>query len=285
MYFTTIIPWCQRPELAQSLRHNTPFFRAMGCEVIIVNCGGDAEMLKRMRAAPDLIETTQIDVPAERFNASRARNIGVHAAKADVLFFLDGDVLLPGDVRPHVDTCAEGRSYVTFLHVVNLPRKTLSVVKPGNPTMKTAIREQFMRFEWSDGQSTRLLMSSANYGRGSQLGPGQVMVRKQYVIEIDGFRSDLIGWGWEDLDFQLRLQRAGIAPIFVEEEIMHLEHGDNKRDLRKGETKKQLVGANMVRCIHSYCDGNFSGTYNADVAEWQAANRRAASLDGVLMAE
>jgi glycosyltransferase involved in cell wall biosynthesis len=132
MHLTTILTWCQRPELAQSLRHNTPFLRTMGSEVIVVNCGGDAEMLKRMLASPDLIETTQIDVPVERFNASRARNIGAHAAKSNVLFFLDSDMLIPGDLRQCIDKCAEQRSYVTFRHVVDQPKKPLPVVKPGN---------------------------------------------------------------------------------------------------------------------------------------------------------
>ena len=271
MHLTTIVPWCQRPELAQSLRHNTPFLRAMGSEVIIVNCGGDAEMLKRMLASPDLIETTQIDVPVERFNASRARNIGAHAAKASVLFFLDSDMLIPGDLRQCIDKCAEQRSYVTFRHVVDQPKKPLPVVKPGNLSVKNVIRQQSMTFEWSEGHTTSLLMSWVDFGRGTQLGPGQVMVQKQHVVEIGGYRSNLIGWGWEDLDFQVRLQHAGIAPVFVDDELVHLAHEDTKRDLRQGELKKQSVRANMLRSCELYCDGDFIGTYHSDVAEWQAA--------------
>jgi glycosyltransferase involved in cell wall biosynthesis len=272
MNLTTIIPWRQRPELAQSLRHNTPLFRAMGSEVVVVNCGGDAEALRRLLASPDLIETTQIDLPVERFNISRARNIGAHVAKAGVLFFLDADVLIPGDLRSYVDLCAEGQSYVMFRRMVDQPRKKPPIVKREGSLLEALVGEWFMTFEWSDGRSTRIRTAWLDFGRGSRLGTGQIMVRKQDVVELGGFRSDLVGWGWEDLDFHLRLQtRLGIEPVYIQEELVHLAHADNKRDVRKGESKGHTERANMLRSCQSYCDGNFSGTYDADVAEWQAA--------------
>jgi hypothetical protein len=62
MVVTTIIPWCQRPELEQTLRHNTPCLEELGGEVIVANCGGDASQLGRILQSPDLVKARPIDI-------------------------------------------------------------------------------------------------------------------------------------------------------------------------------------------------------------------------------
>jgi hypothetical protein len=95
---TTIIPWCQRQELAQTLRHNAPIFEAMGSDVIVVNCGGNSDVLRGLLSS-GVGPATQIDLPAA-FNRSLAINIGIHFAEPGVVFILDADILLTVSLRP-----------------------------------------------------------------------------------------------------------------------------------------------------------------------------------------
>jgi hypothetical protein len=271
VHLTTVITWSQRPELARTLVHNRPFFDAMRSDIVVVNCGGDRETLRRLLTEADVARTTQVDLACERFNRSLALNIGIRCAAPGVVLLIDADILLTCSLRHLAETCMREQCFATFSGVSDLPPDARPMAPPPDSFLRSVIGEQYLTFEWADGRRTRVQRGRDDHGQGTRLGPGLLIARRQHLIDIGGFRSDFEGWGWEDLDVQVRLQRRlGLEPRYAQDEILHLKHGDDMRDLR-GRTRASYDRANMLRACHSYAKGQFSGTYLTDVARWHHA--------------
>jgi hypothetical protein len=101
------------------------------------------------------------------------------------------------------------------------------------------------------------------------------MVARDHLIAIDGYRSDFVGWGWEDVDVHLRLQRRlRLQPVYAACEVVHLEHGDETRDTSGGAKKAESSRDNFSRACESYARNDFAGTYRADVRAWESGIRR-----------
>lgn len=269
---TTIIPWYQRPELEQTLRQNTPIFNAMRSDVIVVNCGGDGRALRQILGSRDLARTTQIDLPATRFNRGLALNIGLHEANEGVVFLLDADILLTGSLRQHAETCVQQNCFAVLAGLTAVPPRAPRFTPPAGSFLQKIVADVYDSYHWADGTVTRVLRARLDCGPDRRAAPGIMLVQKQHLLKAGGYRSDFAGWGWEDIDVQVRLLRLGVDCIHVDEEIKHLEHGDDTRDLRGPMT--EVENANRSRVWHSYCVGNFIGTYEADVEKWRSAISR-----------
>jgi hypothetical protein len=273
----TIIPWSQRPELEQTLRHNTPIFEAMRSEVIVVNCGGDSRALRRILNSRGLIRARQIDLPVTRFNRSLALNIGVHAAKEGVVFVLDADILLTGSLRQHAETCAQRNCFAILAGMTAVPPREPIFTPPSGSFLMRIVEETRDSYHWLDGTVTQVVRERLDWGSDRRTAPGIMLVQKKHLVEVGGYRSDFLGWGWEDIDVQVRLLRLGLECIHLDEEIKHLEHGDDKRDL--GGPMTTVKNANRSSVWSAYCVGKFVGTYQTDVDTWQSLVSQARSPD------
>jgi glycosyltransferase involved in cell wall biosynthesis len=272
MRITTIIPWSQRPELAETLRQNRPFFEAMRSEVVVVNCGGDSQALRQLLASRDLVRTSQIDLPATRFNRGLALNIGLHEALDGIVFLLDADILLTSNLRPHAETCVQRNCFAVLSGLTALPPRTPRFTPPAGSFLQKIVADVHDSYHWADGTVTKVLRARLDCGPDRRAAPGIMLVQKQHLLKAGGYRSDFVGWGWEDIDVQVRLSRLGVDCIHINEEIRHLEHGDDKRDL--GGPMAERENANRSRVWDAYCAGNFIGTYESDVAQWQSVISR-----------
>jgi len=181
--------------------------------------------------------------PDVGFTASRARNLGAlyaaQDAQADYIVFMDGDcVPTPHFVRAHLALAQAG-------HFVNGSRILLG------PDLSERVRTRQVDlsalglFDW-----VRLRMR----GEVNKLSqflflpnmPGRVETRFRWkgirscnfaiwyrdLAAVNGFDETFQGWGHEDADLVLRLQRHGLARKngFWSTEVFHLWHKENKRD-------------------------------------------------------
>lgn len=247
----------------------------MDSDVIVVNCGGDGEWLKSVLDSNDIVSVTQIDIPAARFNRSLALNIGIHAAAPGVIFLLDADVLLTENIRKYVEICAEQKCFGMFPQTTGIPEAEPSFVPslPGS-FLKTIISSSDTSFVWADGSATRIERTRSDLLSCRRLLPGLLLVHKQYLTGIGGFRSSFVGWGWDDTDVQLRLHRFGLQPIDVDVEVQHIDHGDDKRDLA-GDSKDDVLRKNRERAFRSYSNGEFYGSLDVDLKAWWPLTTRA----------
>ncbi len=177
--------------------------------------------------------------PDVGFTASRARNLGALHAQADYIVFMDGDcVPTPHFVRAHLALAQAG-------HFVNGSRILLG------PALSERVRKRqvdLASLHWLQWGRLRL------HGEVNKLSqflflprmPGRVETRFRWkgirscnfaiwyrdLAVVNGFDESFQGWGHEDADLVLRLQRQGLSRKngFWATEVFHLWHQENRRD-------------------------------------------------------
>jgi hypothetical protein len=265
-----IIPWCNRPELGQTLQHHRDLFIDHGAEVVIVNCGGTlCHPLARQLAALALPELMWVEAGSAGFNKSLALNLGVSVARGKSLFFLDCDVLLQEDFLGEALALRNSTCFVTVDRVFESD--------PPAGAASSCLAEMVYSIELvtTDNRRVKVETNRTRFADGSRSGPGLILLAREHFLHVDGMNSQLEGWGWEDNDLVARLQlmlglaerRAGSAT--------HLSHGDQLRSVN-GRSPMETANANIARSLARYAQGNFQGTYRADVAAWQARERASA---------
>ena len=95
-----------------------------------------------------------------------------------------------------------------------------------------------------------------------------LFARREHIIGIEGYHSQLERWGWEDDDIQFRLKRVLDLQHIEIGEGLHIRHGDDKRSLY-GELAERSDWINFGACCARYARGDFRGTYSHDVATWK----------------
>ncbi|MDC0709968.1 glycosyltransferase family 2 protein [Stigmatella sp. ncwal1] len=256
-----IIPWSRRPELDVTLRRNRRFFTARPFEVLVVNCGGDIRMFRKLLRAHRFPGLRGLEMRGTSFNKSLALNVGASAARADCLLFLDADVVLRSNFLE------ESLARLGTKHFVTVDRLFESHPSSLRPSRLRELA-YLMRFVDRKGRIAQVETRRVNLSDGSHSGPGVVMLRRKHFEEVSGMNSNLRGWGWEDMDLLVRLQLAlGLSPKRHGEGV-HLTHGDDQRDLA-GMHKKASELLNLSRCLENYREGYYWGTCEDDFEKWQ----------------
>lgn len=266
-----LIPWCQREELQLTLVANTPVFRALEAEVLVLNCAGDSERVGHLIAASEAIAVRQLDISAPRFNKALALNIGLSCSRSDTVLTLDADVTLLGDALVEAKALTKNHSFVTIEWVyeseppddVKQPEFANNFSDLANNFVVAVESGAFLEFHFRDGTTFQHQLSRRDLFGNKRAGPGLLLAAKRDLLEIHGFNSELQSWGWEDDDVLVRLQHVGLRRV-QKGEALHLAHGDNRRILRGPRRQSDL--ANFLRCCRNYNDGLFLGTYHSDVA-------------------
>jgi glycosyltransferase involved in cell wall biosynthesis len=211
-----------------------------GHEVVVADDGSRPEQVDALREGLPAFACPVRHVwhPDTGFTASRARNLGAQASRADYLVFMDGDcvpalrfvqmhdrlaqrgcfvngsrVLLDEAlsrrvVAGEVDPARLGTAGWLRLRAGGHVNKLAHLVRwPGAP-----MRIQ-QRFRWKG-------IRSCNFG-----------VWKEDFAKVNGFDETFSGWGHEDADLVLRLHNAGLVRKdgYLATEVLHLWHRENSR--------------------------------------------------------
>jgi hypothetical protein len=265
-----LIPWYQRDELLLTLAANAPVFRALGAEILVLNCGGNSERLRHLITASEVTAVRQLDIFAPRFNKALALNVGLLHSRSDTIFTLDADVALLGDALAEAKALTEDHSFVTIEWVYES--------EPANPVdpKQQGIVDDFaaalvssatLELHFRDGATVQHQLSRRDFFGNKRAGPGLLLAAKRDLLAIHGFNSIIQGWGWEDDDVLVRLQYVLKLRRVQKGEALHLTHGDDRRMLY--ESRRQSDRANFIKCCRNYNNGVFLGTYDSDVA-WAA---------------
>jgi glycosyltransferase involved in cell wall biosynthesis len=253
---SVIIPWKDRPELRQCLEANARYFSSDRCEVIVVNCGGDRELLE------SLLEGLAVDVhlvyvrhPA--FNKCLAQNIGAAVAKGRILLLLDADVLLKDDL---LQLASQAVGPQRFLTVASVRESDSSSQTEGTAAIEIAHQ---LEISLPGGKRIRIETNRTRPLEGNRSGPGLIAVLRRQYFAVGGANSSLRGWGWEDLDLIVRLQfELGLDRV-QSGQVIHLSHPDSARIL-SGRTRTECEQENFITCLANYAADIFYGTLDHD---------------------
>ena len=266
---SVLITWCNRPEFEYALSQNRHWLIEAEAEVLIINCAGDHAALARMVSTVQLPCAKLIRVPHPRFNKALSLNLGIHLSKAEIIFTMDADI-----VSSSFPVKVEAQQLKTAFATVRWMHES----KPDDPVLKPALTEgtayvqtveqsHGLTFRWSDGTVSTVTTARKSLFNGSRAGAGQLMARKEHLIAVGGYNSDLEHWGWEDNDMQLRLAKFLGLQHIESGEVIHLSHSDGSRAMY-GETRASLTWHNLKQSIQRYSSHDFLGTLVSDISKW-----------------
>jgi hypothetical protein len=260
---SVIIPWKDRPEVRRCLEENLRYYSPGRCEVIVVNCGGDAEVLGSLLAGlPANVRFAS--VPHHGFNKCFAQNVGVWAAVGETLLLLDADVVLEEDL---LHLAAEVMGPNGFMTVASVRESDAPTPLAGEVAVEVAHQ---LEITVAGGRVIRLETNRTRPLAGVRSGPGLVAVSRRHYLAVGGANSSLRGWGWEDLDLIARLQFVlGLARVQAGS-VLHLSHPDSARILQ-GQSRLESEQENFVTCLANYAAGLFQGTYERDTVSLEVA--------------
>ncbi|MDB5896356.1 MAG: glycosyl transferase [Rhodoferax sp.] len=219
--------------------------------------------------------------PDVGFTASRARNLGALRAEADYIVFMDGDcVPTPHFVRGHLALAQAG-------HFVNGSRILLGEALSQQVRTRAV---DLTALGFSDWLRLRLRgevnkLSQFLFLPGM---PGRVETQFRWkgirscnfaiwyrdLASVNGFDETFQGWGHEDADLVLRLQRHGLARKngFWATEVFHLWHRENARD--QEDINRQRVMERMHHPIVQATEGLSQAALASDVVVTELNGQR-----------
>jgi glycosyltransferase involved in cell wall biosynthesis len=239
---SVIVSTCNRPD---SLRAVLEGYGSVGFhdfEVVVADDGSEPETgnLIRSLARESRFPLTHVRQPKDGFRLAAARNLGVRAARGDVILFTDGDcVPLPDFLEAHADRCAPGRALAGARCNLD-PGETAFVLQAGAlpPGLDTEVRRRetprLRRRRWKDR-----LYALARWKPRPKLETSNASVHRDDFEMVNGFDERFVGWGYEDEDLARRLRRRGVK---VEDasgrslvlHLFHAVHESHRPDARSG---------------------------------------------------
>lgn len=196
--------------------------------------------------------------PDEGFQAAKIRNRAIAQAKGDYLVFLDGDcVVLPGFLKRHL-ALAEKGWFVAGNRMLLTQSFTEQVLAQQLPIHQyTAMR--WMQIRWSGGSNRwcpmllfpgrRWRKCWAKRWKGAKT--CNLGAWREDMLRINGFDEAFEGWGYEDSDAIIRLQRVGIqrkeGRFGVS--VAHLWHQEQPRDQAQRNWQRFLKACQATQAV------------------------------------
>jgi glycosyltransferase involved in cell wall biosynthesis len=259
-----IVSWRDRIELKKALPALVGTSNKVAGEIILVNFSGSIDLLRdQLEGYEQFVRVINVE-RQPIFNKCAALNVGAAASKRQMFFFCDCDVILdPMQIKGLVSrVAADGNSFATLENV----RESEAAEKaPGNIILSGYSLSLRVR----SGRKLKITHEGLNYETGSRMAPGLLIVKRADFLKIDGYNSEFIGWGWESQDIIGRLILGGGLERITEGTALHLSHSDHSR-VHHCMAKDRWENRDRIfrQAIQNYNEGNFSGTYTADIRKY-----------------
>ena len=217
------------PACLDSLRDSSADFD----EVVIADDGSTNEVVEAVRG---LIKKYDFPIvhawhPRQGARRSATRNNGIRNAKGNYLIFLDADfALLSGTIRAHVEVARQGyfaagrckyssEEQCRQILGEGLSQSHLEAIY--NELSNEPIEKEHRRFKRYSLLYKLKLVSPRKITFG-----GHFSAFKKDIEAINGYDENFVGWGGEDMDFALRMVRAGFRgkSVIKTARVLHLWH-------------------------------------------------------------
>jgi glycosyltransferase involved in cell wall biosynthesis len=256
---SVIVSWRDRGELGRALPTIAACAAAHGGEVLVVCFGGDRRDLDAQIGSTPGAAVLEIGNQAY-FNKPKAMNLGARHSRGRILFFCDCDILLDPVV------------FGELLHKVESTPDAFGTLAHVKETELNSRRARFiasfgyeLRLKTADNRQVRIVDHEEDAETGLRMAPGLLLVRRESFEMVNGYNSQLDGWGWEDQDMICRLTLgAGLTRINYGR-ALHISHDDNAR-VQGLSAKDRWESRDRMfrRALANYDEANFQGTYAED---------------------
>lgn len=195
-------------------------------EIVLVNDGGsDSTRVlagQMAREHPMLVQYHYLEPPSPDFRLAAARNKGLQHAAGDHVAFCDCDTV-PEElfIEKHARSCRPATVLVGLRH-----RVPADVLDQGIILDEDMLRSRVHRMdERVSGGAFTQAYSALPGGTPHTICWGcNFSAPKDPVMAIGGFDEEFVGWGGEDEDLALRLQRENLQFHPLDATVFHIDH-------------------------------------------------------------
>lgn len=157
------------------------------------------------------------------FNLNRARNIGARTSSADLVAFLDADII------PSVDFLHDG--VTAFMESRKLEMVSYCVAL----NTATGNGDFFLHKPW-DGSANPVCVAR--------------MMTRELWLQMEGFDEGFQDWGYDDCDFRYRALREGVRERIVPARFCFLNHAEDESVKFYDEKDKQVSAERNLKRMH-----------------------------------
>jgi hypothetical protein len=257
--FSILIPWCDRDVLAGTLVQNHAAFARHAVETVVVNAGGSRTRLAAIVESAGVPNVRTVTLPRAGFNRSLCLNVGALVSRGAHLFLLDADIVATSNILTAARR--ELRRGDRFVAVERIVESGGGYPPPPGSADLSFLAEVTETREMLTVDGRRAVLRRRSSPAGLRGGDGLLLVNRTHFRKIGGLNSRLKGWGFEDTDFQIRLQ-FGLGLERAEAgEVVHLTHSSAGRD-------QQSFARNFAACTANYRERHYKGSLAEDARRW-----------------
>jgi len=217
------------PACLDSLRGSSADFH----EVVIADDGSSIDVVNSLQ---ELIKKYDFPVthawhPRQGPRRSATRNNGIRRATGDYLIFLDADfALLPGAIRSHIEAAKPGYFAAGRCKYTTEEQCQKILAEGASESLLETIYTK-LSDEPIENEHRRFIRYELLYRL--RLAPprkvsfgGHFSAFKKDIETVNGYDENFVGWGGEDMDFALRMVRAGFrgTSVIKTARVLHLWH-------------------------------------------------------------
>lgn len=217
------------PICLDSLRGSSADF----LEVVLADDGSSEDIVRSVRKLAKNYDFPIIHAwhPRQGARRSATRNNGIRHATGDYLIFLDADfALLPGAIHSHLKVAKPGYFVAGRCKYTSEEQCRRILTAGASPALlesiyaelpEEPIKKEHRRFVHYALLRKFRLASPKKVTFG-----GHFSAFKKDIAAVNGYDENFLGWGGEDIDFALRMVRAGFrgASAIKTARVLHLWH-------------------------------------------------------------
>jgi glycosyltransferase involved in cell wall biosynthesis len=250
-----VITTHERPDALAAVLDSVSRQRIAPDEIIIADdgSGADTRDVTAEFIARSRVPARVVSQPHQGFRAARLRNLGIAAASADYIVFIDGDMVLhPEFVADHLALARPGY-YTQGVRV--LANATLTRELIAEPAIEPQL--------WSAGlgglRRLYLLRSPTLASMSRTLANRLIAIKscnlaawRSDLVRVNGFNEDFEGWGPEDKELCVRFDNAGVLrqSLLFGGIAVHLHHASQSRAALPANRARlaEAINDRKIRC-------------------------------------
>ncbi len=234
---TVILSSYNRPDMLRKSLLSLSKQSVLPYEVIITDDGSNIDIPAKIGDILPMMnfKLKYIWQPDRGFRLSKARNNAIREVKSDYVVFMDQDIIhTRGYIAAYAENMKENEfltAYILYLSSEQSKKINEASILSGRfmQDIDVSQRKKMIKLYYKDVFYYYQRKFILRNDHRPKVRGGYFGLPLKYILDINGFDENYVGWGWEDDDFGRRLYKNGIVgrTVFKTEFPIHLYHPVN----------------------------------------------------------